>query len=407
VYYARLSETGIKEASEQFPVILLTGPRQVGKTTVLQHLCGDDRRYVTLDDLAHRALANEDPALFLQKYPPPILIDEIQYAPSLLPYIKMDVDTKRVPGAYWLTGSQQFVLMQGITESLAGRVAIMNLLGFSGREKVRGDLSPEPFLPTEANLASRSRSPRPTNVRTIFQEIWKGSFPALLVGEVSDKELFFSSYLQTYIERDVRDLAQIGNQASFVRFLKVSAARTGQLLNISELARDVDVSVATAKSWLGILEASYQVLLLPPYHSNITKRLVKAPKLYFLDTGFCSYLTGWSSPETLASGAMAGPIFETWVLGEIVKSWWHRLKLPALYYYRDRDGREIDFLIAQDQYLYPIEAKLGATPRPEWIRTFKTLERFAGERGPGAVICLCQESYALDPLTTAVPAGNL
>jgi len=407
MYHQRSSEIGIREASEQFPAILLTGPRQVGKTTILRHLCGDDRRYVTLDDLALRALANEDPALFLQKYPPPVLIDEIQYAPALLPYIKMDIDANRVPGAYWLTGSQQFVLMQGITESLAGRVAIMNLLGFSGRERVRGDLSVEPFLPTEANLASRSRSSRPTDVHNIFSEIWKGSFPALLAGEVSDRELFYSSYLQTYIERDVRDLAQVGNQTSFVRFLKASAARTGQLLNISELARDVDISVATAKSWLGILEASCQVFLLPPYHSNITKRLIKAPKLYFLDTGFCSYLTGWSSPETLASGAMAGPIFETWVLGEIVKSWWHRLKSPELYYYRDRDGREIDFLIAQDQYLYPIEAKLGATPRPEWIRTFKTLERFTGQRGPGAVICLCKESYSLDPQTSAVPAGNL
>jgi predicted AAA+ superfamily ATPase len=407
MYLHRTLERGITEASAQFPVTLVTGPRQVGKTTLLRHLCGKARRYVSLDDLTLRALASEDPTLFLQRYPPPVLIDEIQYAPALLPFIKVDVDDNRRPGAYWLTGSQHFRLMQGITESLAGRVAILNLLGFSHRERSSRDLAVSPFLPTEEQITARAGSAAATDIAGVFREIWNGSFPALLSGEVSDRELFYSSYLQTYVERDIRDLAQVGDQTRFVRFLKASAARTGQLLNYSDLARDADISVPTAKDWLSVLEASYQIHLIPPYYSNLTKRLVKAPKLYFLDTGFCSYLTDWTSPDTLSSGAMAGGMFETWVLGELLKSWWHRKRTPNLYYYRDKDGREIDFLFCQDNRFYPVEAKLGATPRREWIRVFRTLDRLELARDAGAVVCLCEDAYPLEERTVALPVGYL
>ncbi|NUM55874.1 MAG: ATP-binding protein [Candidatus Hydrogenedentes bacterium] len=405
MYFHRDLESAFIDASTQFPVVLLTGPRQVGKTTLLRHLCGTDRRYVTLDDLTLRSLANEDPRLFLQRYRPPALIDEIQYAPNLLPYIKMETDTSRTPGAFWLTGSQQFHMMKGITESLAGRVAVVRMLGFSRRELDRRKPVAGPFLPTRHALEERAATAAASKLDSIYKLIWMGSYPALHAGSVRDRDLFYSSYLQTYLQRDVRDLTQVGDQQSFVRFIKACAARTAQMLNLSELARDVDVSVKTAKAWLSILEASFQVALVQPYHSNVTKRLVKTPKLYFLDTGLCSYLTEWSSPETLASGAMSGAFFETFAYTEILKSWWHRMRTPNLYYYRDKDTKEIDFVIEQDQTLYPVEVKRSATPKREWVQAFVVLDRLKKPVGEGGVICMCEEITPLSLGTNAIPIG--
>ncbi|MBM3288632.1 MAG: ATP-binding protein [Candidatus Hydrogenedentes bacterium] len=401
MYIKRTLEVTIGNISNQFPVMLLTGPRQVGKTTLLRHLRGEDRRYVTLDDLTARALANEDPALFLHTYPPPVLIDEVQYAPNLLPYIKINVDASTHPGAFWLTGSQQFQMMKGVSESLAGRVAVVNLLGLSRRELEREGHTSVPFLPTSAR-AGRGGVP---NIDALYTLIWTGGFPALHAGPARDRTLFYSSYLQTYLQRDVRDLAQVGDQQVFVRFVRACAARTAQLLNLSELARDVDVSVKTAKAWLSILEASFQVALVQPYHSNVTKRLVKTPKLYFLDTGLCSYLTQWTSPETLAAGAMAGPLFETYVFAEILKSWWHNMRFPNLYYYRDKNSKEIDFLFEQDQTLYPVEVKRSASPRREWVRIFSVLNALGKNTGHGAVVCMCNELTRLGHRVDAVPAA--
>jgi hypothetical protein len=407
MYVERTMETSFLEASDQFPVLLLTGPRQVGKTTLLQRLCNDGRRYVTLDDLTVRALANEDPVAFMQRYAPPVLIDEIQYASNLLPYIKMEVDASRHPGAFWLTGSQHFLMMKGVTESLAGRVAMVQLLGFSQRELDCREPGLEPFLPRPRELAPRLASVGVTRLDAVYKRIWQGSFPALHAGGIRDRDLFYRSYLQTYLQRDVHDLTQVGNQAAFVRFIKACAARTAQMLNLAELARDVDVSVKTAKAWLSILEASFQVALVQPYYNNVTKRLVKTPKLYFLDTGFCAYLSEWTSPETLAAGAMSGAILETHVFAELLKSWWHRLRAPNLYYYRDKDGKEIDFLFEQDQTLFPVEVKRSATPSREWSRTFSVLERFGKPVGDGAIICLCRESIPLGKNVMAFPVGAL
>jgi len=405
MYFHRAIEDALLCASEQFPALLLTGPRQAGKTTLLRHLCGNDRRYVTLDDMTLRELACNDPVLFLQQYHPPVLIDEIQYAPMLLPYIKMAIDEGSAKGTFWLTGSQHFNLMKGITESLAGRVAIVNLLGFSRREQEKrtGDL--EPFLPTESAIVARQSNTGVCNLEKIYQQIWKGSFPALHANKQVDRTLFYSSYLQTYLQRDVNDLAQVGNQQSFMRFVKACAARTGKMLNLTELARDVDISVNTAKTWLSILMATFQVALLQPYHTNLTKRLIKMPKLYFLDTGFCSYLTEWTSPETLLAGAMSGAIFETYVYGEIIKSWWNRIRAPNLYYYRDKDGIEIDFLFEQDQTFYPIEVKRNATPQSQWANSFNVLNRLNKKVGTGAVVCMCKEQYPLTENVTALPVG--
>lgn len=406
-YYPRTMGAAWAAAAEQFPVLLLTGPRQVGKTTLLGHLAARDRRYVTLDDPLLRTLATQDPALFLQRFEPPVLIDEIQYAPELLPHVKMAVDASRTPGLFWLTGSQQFRMMQGISETLAGRVGILNLLGFSGRERARGVLDVPPFLPTSERLEQRDASSRRLTLRELYREIWLGSFPALVAGPVRDRDLFYSSYVQTYLQRDVHDLAQVGNEASFLRFLKACAARTAQLLNHSELARDAGISPNTARHWLSILQASFQVLLVPPFHSNVSKRLIKRPKLYFLDTGLCSYLTEWTSPETLEVGAMSGAILETYVLGELLKSWWHRGVEPHLHYFRDKDGLEVDFVFAQDQRIYPVEVKKTASPDSDDLRGFRALAKTGAEVGLGAILCLCQERMPLTREVQAVPIGLL
>ena len=405
MYLERTMGTCWAEAGEQFPVLLLTGPRQVGKTTLLEHLRENDRAYVTLDDPTLRALAVDDPALFLQRFEPPVLIDEIQYAPQLLPLVKMRADAHRRPGMFWLTGSQQFLLMKGISESLAGRVAILNLLGLSSRERHRLELDVPPFLPTRAAVKQREGSAARSDLKSIYNDLWLGSFPALTAGPIRDRDLFYNSYLQTYLQRDVRDLAQVGNEMAFIRFLRACAARTAQMLNLTDLARDADVAVNTAKSWLSILQASFQVYLLAPYFSNVTRRLVKTPKLYFLDTGLAAYLTEWSSPETLAAGAMAGPMLETHVLGELLKSWWHRGKSPRLYYYRDRDGHEIDFVFVQDQVLYPVEVKKTAGPRRELAQPLAALRRLKQPVGEGAVVCLCPQSVPLSRDVDAVPVG--
>lgn len=403
MYYNRSLKDVWLEAGDQFPVLLLTGPRQVGKTTFLRHICESHRTYVTLDDPTIRALANDDPGLFLKRFEPPLLIDEIQYAPGLMPYLKMIADSSGQTGLVWLTGSQQFLMMKGISETLAGRVAILNLLGFSERERAGSHLDIEPFLPEETNLAIRRQYALPPNLKAVYEKIWMGSFPALIAGTAKNRDLYYSSYLQTYLQRDVRDLTQVGDEGGFLKFVRACAARTGQLMNLADLARDADISIPTAKKWLSILQASFLVSLLQPYHSNVTKRLIKTPKLYFLDTGLCSYLAEWASPEALEAGAMSGAIFETYVFTEILKSYWFRGRQPLIYYYRDKDKKEIDFVLEQNQTLYPIEVKKNTNPKKSWAHPFSVLNKMKKKVGPGAVICMTDHDLPLDENTTALP----
>lgn len=406
-YYPRTIEAACHKASEQFPVLMITGPRQVGKTSVLEHLRKANRAYVTLDDMNLRGLAKSDPALFMQRFPPPVLIDEVQYAPELFPAIKLLVDKNRIPGSVWLTGSQSFPRMKGVSESLAGRVAILNLLGFSARESDRRPVDVAPFVPEGGAVAARKDSHGETSLSSVYERIWRGSFPALVAGRVHDHDLFYRSYVQTYLQRDVRDLLKVGDLDVFMRFLKAVAARTGQLLNYTDLARDCAVSVNTARNWTAVLQASHQVFLLPAWHSNLSKRLYTTPKLHFLDTGLCAYLTEWSSPETLSAGAMAGAILESYVVSEILKSWWHQGRDPTLYHYRDKDGREIDLLIAHDGCLYPIEVKRAATVSADDAAAFRLLEQKGGKAGRGAVLSLSADSMPLSRTVDNIPIGWL
>lgn len=407
MYAGRSLERFVNKATRQFPVLLLSGARQVGKTTLLQHLMDTERTYLTLDDPLIMNLARQDPALFMQRFPPPVLIDEIQYAPELLPYIKLAVDRDRQPGMFWLTGSQQFHVMKGVSESLAGRVAIVQLLGLSRQEATGRTHMDGPFLPLFQELQNRMLKNDPLHLKELFKMIWRGAFPAISLNKDMDRDLFYSSYVQTYLQRDVRDLARVGDEMAFLRFLRAAAARTGQLLNLSDMARDVDISPNTAKSWLSVLQASGMIYLLEPYHSNVTKRLVKAPKLYFLDSGLCAYLTQWSSPETLEAGAMSGSILETWILVEILKSYRHNGLNAPFYYYRDKDKKEIDLLIFRDGTLYPLEFKKTASPKKAAVRHFATLERLKIPIGPGGVICLCEHVLPLTDKTTSIPVAVL
>lgn len=357
---------------------------------------------MTLDDPSVRALARRDPALFLQSYPAPVFIDEIQYAPQLLPFIKMAVDAEpdRM-GMFWLTGSQPFRLMRGVSESLAGRVALLPIGGISQSE-ARG------MAPSELRLDMRPAGEQvKLGVNAIFDQIFRGSYPAVVSGRVRDVEAFYRSYVATYLERDIRDLAQVADEGKFLDFLKVAAARTAQLVNLSNMAQDVGISVPTAKAWLSLLEASGIVFLLHPFARNMTARVVKTPKLYFLDTGLVCYLTGWVSGETAQKGAMAGALLETFVIDEIVKKYWNNGKEPRLSFYRDRTGTEIDLLIEQAMTLHPVEIKKTAMPGDYDLRNFAKVEKMGITLGTGMVICFVDAACPISRTTMAVPVAEL
>jgi len=321
-----------------------------------------------------------------------------------LPHIKMTVDRRREPGDFWLTGSQHFHLMQGVSESLAGRVGIVNLLGFSRRELGNHSERIAPFLPCNEATDVPGES---LGLIDLYRTIWRGGFPTIALGEDVDRDLFYGSYVQTYLQRDVRTLASVGDEMAFLKFLRAAAARTGQILNTADMARDVGIAPNTAKSWLSILKTSGIIYLLEPYHSNLSKRLIKSPKLYFLDTGLATYLTEWSSPETLEAGAMSGAILETWAISEVLKSYWHAGQRAPLYYYRDKDKQEIDLLIVRDGTIYPIEIKKTTAPTKRDVRHFRRLETLGMPQGPGSVLCLTETRMPITEGIWAVPVSDI
>ena len=401
-YIRRSLEKIVLQVTKEYPVLLLSGPRQVGKTTMLKKLMeGTARNYVSLDDLQERELARTDPELFLQLHKPPILIDEVQYAPELFPYIKIIVDKEQKKGDFWLTGSQVFSLMRGVQESLAGRVALLSLSSLSQAEAYGGE--EEMFTLDTESLLSRKKGRKLADAEEIFKRIFKGSMPAIVSGDITSTGIFYNSYLSTYIERDVKSLSDAIDSLKFLRFITALAARCSQMLNVSELARDAELNQKQVKDWLGILETLGIIFYLYPYSNNLLKRLVRTPKVYFYDTGLVAYLTKWSSPETLASGAMSGAILENYVVSEIRKSYLNQGKEAFMYYYRDKDAKEIDLVLEQDGELHPIEIKKSANPASEILRVFPVLDKSSLKRGNGAVICLKTDLSAFNKENYIVP----
>lgn len=401
----RTLEPELDKASEAFRVILVNGQRQVGKSTILQNLAkGTKRAYVSLDDTRLRKLAKEDPHLFLQQMPPPIIIDEVQYAPELFPCIKIYVDEhKNEKGAFWLTGSQKYKLMENVQESLAGRIAIFDLMGLSYSEKDKMPFSGKPFLPS----MDKQKNTKKLTVQDVYKLIWEGSLPEPIVNKKIDRNRYYASYIKSYIERDVRDFYNVEKPIQFFDFVSVVAAQTGQLLNYSSMARDIGIDVKTAQTWMGILERSGLVYLLRPYSPNITKRIIKTPKMYFLDTGLCAYLTKWLTPESLMCGAMAGAILETYVVGEILKSYLHNGEEPLMYMYRDANQNEIDIVLEQNGTLHPIEIKKTANPSLGDCNSFKELKKLKKEVGLGAVICLQDMRIPLSRDVVSIPVWEI
>jgi predicted AAA+ superfamily ATPase len=396
----------VESVSRAFPALMLTGMRQVGKSTLLEMLRTRERKYVSLDDLSDREIARSSPALFIQRYQPPVVIDEIQYAPELFPYIKIYVDTHRENGLFWLTGSQKFQLMKGVRESLAGRVAILDLLGFSCREIEGRPFTGDSFLPSMDSIKNVEDKPG-LNLLEFYRRIWLGSFPRLIVQGGENREVFYRSYLQTYIERDVRDDLGVGNETKFYNFIRAAAVRSGCLLNYADLARDVGVDARTARSWMATLERSGVVKLLEPYYSNITKRMIKTPKVYFMDTGLAAYLASMDTPEALEAGYLTGSILETYAFAEIVKSYWHNGREPSVFFFRDADQKEIDFVIERNGTLYPIDVKKTAAPSRADAKNFSALRKLKKPVGTGAILCLSRTAVPLADDLLALPVWDL
>ncbi len=390
----------IESISETFKVLILTGPRQVGKTTLLKSIMPKEMNYISLDDENYRNQAILEPKLFLEEHPAPLFIDEAQYAPELFPYIKMVVDNSKINGQYWLTGSQQLHLMKSASESLAGRVGIVKLNSLSFNEIIENS-NIEVFNPPEYKRSEKIDSLK------LFEIIYNGGMPRLYEQKNISRKAFFDSYIDTYISRDVRNLSEIGNERAFKIFLKSVASRTGEQLNYTSLANDANISVPTSQKWLSILETSGLVYLLNPYMSSEIKRLTHIPKIIFMDTGLASYLSGWESPRDLQFSSEAGHYLETYIISEIIKMYNSFGKQLNISYYRDKEKNEIDLIMEKNNTLYPFEIKKTASPNENMIKNFYKLKSSKKKIGTGGIICLADELVHLNKDHFVIPISSV
>ena len=405
-YFPRTASGRVKYLSAHFPCVLLTGARQVGKSTLLEELLPAGMNYVTLDDYLLAEEAKRDPMGFLQEHSAPLFIDEVQYAPELLRAIKMKVDAEKRNGLYWLTGSQQFHLMEGVSESLAGRVGILDLHSMSQRESLGWGATAPIFDPE--HMKAYAEGVQSCDIHELYRRIWRGGYPVLSKDTELEPATFFDAYVRTYLERDVNQLAQVGNRAAFLKLMQSAAMRTGQQLVYSDLARDAEVSPNTAKAWISMLETTSIISLLQPYSANSIKRLTKTPKLYFLDTGLCAWLAGWKSPEALMNSPFAGAILETWVYGQLLRSFNHNGQRPQLTFFRDARGTaEVDFLLVQDGKIYPMEVKRSSSPGAADLRHAAKIPTGQLELQPGIVFCTAERIYTLENKACAFPISLL
>ena len=402
-YIKRDIETLIIDVSKSYSAVIITGPRQVGKTTTLRRLLGEGRRFVSLDNKENKHLAQTDPELFLTLNPAPVIIDEVQYAPELFPYIKMEIDNGAPTGSFLMTGSQMYTLMSLAGESLAGRTAILRMSGLSQHE-IYGNGECLPFTLSIGALQKRTAFSNPTDVIGQYERIWNGSLPAHISGKHSNRDVFYNSFIDSYIDRDIKDMVDLKDEYLFRDFVRAAACRAGEMLNIHALGSDVGVSDETAKMWLSYMEKSGVIFYLRPFSNNLLQRTIKkTPKLYFFDTGLVAHLTKYSSPEILMNGAINGSILENYVVSEIIKTYTNNGLEYYAHYYRDIDSKEVDMILESDGELHPLEIKKTASPPTELTRTFKVLDKSSVPRGTGAVICTKKELSALDKATMIVP----
>ncbi|ACL22733.1 putative GTP-binding protein [Desulfitobacterium hafniense DCB-2] len=407
-YIKRAMENTFLRLAKEFPALLLTGPRQTGKTTMLQKLAAEEkigRNYVTLDDLTERQMAKNDPKMFLQIHKPPVFIDEVQYAPELFSYIKIHIDRHHRPGDFWLTGSQVFKLMDGVQESLAGRVGLLHMSPMSQAESCGADTTP--FILDLEQLTRRVRERNPLDTPALYERIFRGGMPALVSGQYTDHWALYSSYISTYLDRDVKEISGTINSLRFMDFITAAAALCGQMLNYKTIADAAGIDQLTAKGWLGILERLGIIFYLHPYANNMLKRMVTKPKLYFYDCGLVAYLTKWSDSATLMNGAMSGAILENFVVSEIIKSYQNYGREAFIYYYRDKDTKEIDILLEDSGKLYPMEIKKTATPQKQLTRVFNVIDKATLERGTGAVLCTTDRLSAFDSENLIIPIWGI
>ncbi len=404
-YITRELERKFKQMDGFFKVVLVTGARQVGKTTMLKHLAKDtNRTYVTLDDLMARELAQNDPTLFFQTYKPPILIDEVQHAPQLFERIKLMCENTEEKGQFWLTCSQQYSMMKHVRETLAGRIGILELYSLSQREK-NGIIFDKPLDFSLETLQERQSITSPNDITEVFEHIWRGGMPQVQTADEEMRQEYYSSYVDTYLMRDVAEVGGVTNSSKFMKLLRTCAALTAEQVNYATLATAADISEPTAKDWVRILEGLGIVYLLQPYSNNELKRLVKTPKLYFCDTGLCAYLSMWLTRDTLMNGAASGHYFENYVVTELVKNYVYGKTKANLSYYRDSNAKEIDVFVELNGYIHPLEIKKSASPNRKEVKKYELLDKASIPRGSGGIVCMCDKPMPIDEKNSFIPSN--